>query len=819
MQFVDVILPLSIPGLFTYRIPSVWENKIQVGVRVLVDFGKGEKKYAALTAKIHTQAPSYTCKDILDILDEEPMVTPYQLDFWQWMARYYMAHLGEVMNAALPAGYKIEESLQIYWKDTAVNDNTFTGDERMAYEFLQAVPVADFDAFSRLPFRVRPQTLLNRLLKKGWIGIEEKIQKKYRPKEETYLQLASSARNEAFLHTLLDQYAKKAYKQMEALQVMIMLSGEDFSKPVRKKILTGKYKISEQALRELVKKNILEICSLPVERLFSEDSSSLLPLNVLNPYQEMALQEIKEGFRQQRPVLLKGVTGSGKTEIYIHLIREYLQQGKQVLYLLPEIALTYQIIQRLKSFFGKAVGVYHSRFSFHERFEIWNELLQFRQGRDNAFQVIVGARSAIFLPFKNLGLIIVDEEHDASYKQEDPSPRYNARDAAIVMARQLQIPLLLGSATPSIEMYQRAMQGEILLTELRYRHDNAVLPEVTIIDRKPEIRKNKKLPLLSPELKNAIDEVLKQQRQVILFHNRRGYAPVCLCLDCEYIHMCDHCEVPLTYHKQYHKYSCHLCGRPKEVFRQCQRCGSPNILTKGMGTERIEEEIKLLFPDAVVARLDYDSTRSKNSYHRILTDFSEGEIDILIGTQMVTKGLDFDRVLLVGVLNADGLLAFPDFRCHERAYQILTQVAGRSGRKEKGRVLIQTFQPKHSILSMVATHDYEAMAAAEISFRKEFYYPPFVHLITIRVLHREEEIARHQARHLAEQLRSTLGYRVLGPEFDRIVKAKQWFRMNVWVKIFKKDNHMAVKQCIRENISLILQQNSTLKIQVDVDPY
>lgn len=819
LRFADVFLPLAVPGLFTYEVPDSEISRIVPGVRVMVSFGKGNKKYTGIVYKLHSQKPPYQIKPVLEVLDEYPVVTQNQMEWWIKIAWYYMANPGEVMQAALPSAFQFEESLEYYLKNKNFHQLDLDDDSLMICNYLNNSRSAGIHELIRLPLKKNLHKTLSRLIELSLIGVIENIEEKYKPKKESFIQIHPDFRNEKKLSEVFDNLSQRAFKQLEVLQWIVAHSGEDFSQSIKKSYITKNNPEFDAALREIIKKKIVVKIEETINRVIPSEIIETQPLKTLSQEQETALNEIKKHFEQNRPVLLHGVTGSGKTEIYLHLIKEYVERGYQVLYLLPEIALTHQIISRVKSVFGAKAGVYHSRFSQNERVEIWKEVLSFEQGRENYFQIVVGPRSAMFLPFKKLGLIIIDEEHDESFKQEDPSPRYNARDVCLWMSHKEKIPILLGSATPSSEIYKLTEQNKIARVQLTKRFNDTPLPEIYIHDMKPYFKGKNQPPLISPFLKDIMEKVLQRKKQIILFHHRRGYAPVTLCLDCEHVHLCHACDISLTYHKKQNRLYCHLCGFHRDVFQRCEKCGSPNIIIKGTGTEKVEEEVLYLFPQARIGRLDYDSTRTKGSYYKILSDFEDRKIDILIGTKMVTKGLDFDHVDLVGIVNADGLLSFPDFRASERALQTYVQVAGRSGRKKNGLVVIQTYRPTHKVFKYLVQNDYLGLIKEELKTREEFFYPPFVKLIQIQFRHKQQKDLFQNLSILAEKLRQKLGSRVLGPEEDRIHKVNNFYRYNLLIKILPKDDANEVKWIVKQNLGWLQHAMSTVKIHIDVDPY
>jgi primosomal protein N' (replication factor Y) len=818
--FADIILPLAVPGLFTYRVPEEFCETLTPGARVIVQFGN-KKLYTGIVAALHDDSPVIrNVKDIIDVIEKVPVVNEKQIALWEWISDYYMCTTGEVMKAALPAGLCPESETDLF-----INP-----------EYAGVIPSGDifFPLISKfsekkvIPLKSLPPSigeintlkLVNELIAEGVLMAGENIRERYRPKEETFIELSVSYTEEQ-LNKILDDLSK-APRQFEVLAAYIRISrytGGSEIVPVKKSLLVREAKAAPGVIETLVKKGILVSRSLEVTRLNNSENADE-PLRLLSNAQSEAYNDIANQLKDKDIVLLSGVTSSGKTEIYIHLIQEQLKEGKQVLFMLPEIALTAQIILRLKKHFGRLTGVYHSRFSDPEKVEIWKRVA----GHDpsSRYSLILGVRSSLFLPFSNLGLIIVDEEHDGSYKQQDPAPRYNARDSAIMLAGIHKAKTLLGSATPSIESYNNAQNGKYGLTFLKERYGLIKLPEIVIANTREAYRKKLMVSHFTPELLHSIDEALGNGEQVILFQNRRGFSPYIECSECGWIPLCNQCAVNLTYHKGIRKMVCHYCGFSLPVPAKCENCHSAAMVTRGFGTEKIEDEIKIVFPDARVARLDQDTTRNKNSFNRIIQAFEERRVDILIGTQMISKGLDFENLTVVGVLNADNLLNFPDFRAHERSFQMLEQVSGRAGRRQKqGRVVIQTFDPSHMIIRQVLRHDYEGMFRMQAGERKTFNYPPFCRMIKINLRHKEKSLLNMYADILGADLRTMFGKRVLGPEFPLISQVQTWYIKTIILKIEKEKSQATAKNMIREALTRLGKEKgaSGLKIAVDVDPY
>jgi primosomal protein N' (replication factor Y) len=823
--FVEVILPLPVPGLFTYRVPYEMNDSIGKWKRVVVQFGK-KKIYTAIVVNIHeTPPPNYSVKYILSILDQKPVMNKIQYDFWKWIADYYMSEPGEVMNVAIPSALKLASESKIVMNPDFDGDyDSLSEKEYLVAEALDIQEQLTLTEVENIVEQKKVIPLIKTLIEKRLVLMEEELKEKYKPKVETYIRLTNKYRDEKKLGELFDQLEKRAYKQMEVLMAYIQVSGfgKDNEKKTTKRELTSKIEKSNSAINSLVKKEVFEVYKETISRLEDFEASSQ-PANIdLSETQSIALKEVQEGLAEKGVALLHGVTSSGKTEVYIKLIEEALQKGKQVLYLLPEIALTTQIINRLRKYFGNRVGVYHSKYNENERMEIWNNVLN--PGSDKMetsnFRVILGPRSALFLPFSNLGLIIVDEEHDQSYKQYNPAPRYNARDAAIVLAKIHNAPILLGSATPSLESYYNTITGKYTLVNLHNRYGDVLMPEIFVADLKKETRQRTMKSHFSSFLLEHINEALKEKEQVILFQNRRGFSLRLECDTCNWMPECKNCDVTLIYHKHFNQLKCHYCGYSRRVPERCDSCGSTHLHMKGFGTEKIEDELGILYPDAKIRRMDLDTTRSKNAYQNIITDFEERRIDILVGTQMVTKGLDFDNVSIVGILNADSLISFPDFRSFERSFQLMSQVSGRAGRKSKrGKVIIQTFNPYHSVIRNVIDHDYLAMYNSQILERRNFKYPPFYRLIQLQLKHKDPRILNDAARELAIMLRQILGNRILGPEYPMVSRVRNLYLKNILIKLEKPDLKTHKSQ-ISKTIDTFRGQAAykSIKVAVDVDP-
>jgi primosomal protein N' (replication factor Y) (superfamily II helicase) len=818
MKYIDVIVPLPLGATFTYSVPDEWAESVRIGMRVVVPFGK-KKLYTSIVSLIHTHKPEtlYEIKDIICPLDIHPVLRYPQLKFWEWVASYYQAYPGDVYQAAVPAGLKLESETLVcinpdYEAETVLNDK-----EQQTLDALsEGKPIA-VDTLIKNTGIKNILPILKVLLEKGAIEINESLAQKYRAKTEIYIRLPKENRKEENLQKIFEKL-ERSRKQLDALMLYIDLSKclqPQLAREISKKELTEKTGISTTVLNSLIEKEILEFYKKEVGRLdVSEtDTSDVYPLN---EYQQTALLEIEKQFIEKPVVLLHGITSSGKTEIYIHLIQKVLAEGKQVLYLVPEIALTTQLTTRLKRVFGKRLGVYHSKFSDAERVEIWNNVLN-----DKTYDLIIGVRSSIFLPFRQLGLVIVDEEHETTYKQFDPAPRYHARNAAIVLASMHGAKTLLGTATPSIESYFNAQTGKYGLVELNKRHEEMELPEILVVDTKEAYRKKQMESHFSDVLIEKIRKALANKEQIILFQNRRGYAPYIECKGCAYVPKCKNCDVSLTVHKAFNTLTCHYCGYTETIPDLCPVCKTPGLATKGFGTEKIEDEIRQIFPEARVSRMDLDTTRSKKGYDHLISDFEDHKVDILIGTQMVTKGLDFEHVSLVGILNADNMLNFPDFRAHERAFQLMAQVSGRAGRKNKrGLVVLQTTQPEHSIIGQVIRNDYVTMYKTQCDERRQFKYPPYFRMIQITLRHRDLNIVKQAALEMGKQLRAIFGERILGPIDPPVARIQNLFIKQIILKIENEASPSRAKELLHEITNNLLadQRFKSVKIGLDVDP-
>lgn len=823
--FVDVIVPLAVPRKYTYRVPVELNELVETGRRALVQFGKA-KLYSGIIASVHETSPrDYTAKYIEAVLDEAPVVTDVQLKLWDWMAFYYMCGPGEVMNAALPSALKLSSVSAIQlnpdFNFEEADHDAFNSREHEVIEALHLRGTMSFEDVSALIGIKSVHALINGLLRKKAVSVHEEVKEKYRPKLVSFLKLGAEFENEEKLKETLDKLEKKAFKQAEALLFFLHLSKTAEHKElkrVRKSALLARFDTSP--VNSLIKKTILIEEQLEVGRLLFEAGETIK--KELNAAQQQALQELQKGFETHDVALLHGVTGSGKTEVYARLISEALQQEKQVLFLLPEIALTTQLITRMRAYFGEQVGVYHSKFSENERVEIWNNVLQQKDTKEGRqYKVILGARSALFLPFSRLGLIIIDEEHDNSFKQHDPAPRYHARDTAIYLASLHKAKVVLGSATPSLESYHNAIKNKFALVELNRKFSEHAPNETIVCDTRHFELMHQKRSVITPPLYDAIAAALKNKEQIILFQNRRGFAPYTECHSCGWIPHCVQCDVSLIYHKHSNRLQCHYCGYSMPPPSVCAACGHNDLRYKGLGTEKAEEEIEILFPEAKTARMDLDTTRSKFAYKQIIDDFEERQIDILVGTQMVTKGLDFDHVSVVGILNADSSLNFPDFRSHEKAYQLITQVSGRAGRKnKKGHVYIQTSQPAHPLLQQVLKGNIREFYSAQLAEREQYFYPPFSRLIELKIVSGDVEVVNQISEEFAELLRPVFGNNMLGPEFPLVSKIRNQFYKRILLKVSRTSAPAQVRGVLNEKINVLFNLHKTgqFRIQVDVDP-
>ncbi len=818
--FAEVLLPVPVPGYYTYRIPFEWNDLVTEGVRAIVQFGP-KKILTGIVMEVHQRPPDkHQAKYILEILDPNPVVSRPQVALFKWMAGYYMCTQGQVMQVALPSGLKLSSQSKIQLDPNFARENLIyplSQEEEDILEILEDQQIADYQYIQDKLGIKSIHKWVKSLLGKNVVLLFEEVKEKYQPKREKRIRLTPEYQSESALRDLLDSLEKKP-KQCDLLLHylhLLPLSRDQQAGIGKTDLLSAR--VSESSLKTLKKNGVLEEFEILVSRFplqLPEQDQKI----ELSKAQCQARDEILECFQNRNIVMLHGITGSGKTEIYMDLIKEVLAAGSQVLYLLPEIALTTQIVSRLKKVFGSAMGVYHSRFSDNERVEVWRGVLEGR------FNLVVGVRSSVFLPFDDLGLVIVDEEHELSYKQFDPAPRYHARDVALFLAKLHHAKTLLGSATPSVESYYHAQQEKYALVELHERFNQASLPQYHIIDTATVHAKSKMQGDFSGPLLEAIGKVLDNQKQAIIFQNRRGYAPFLQCETCGHIPQCTNCSVSLTYHMHFNQLKCHYCGYREKMPTACVSCNSQDLELKGFGTEKLEEEIKEFFPNARVQRMDLDTTRRKYGYQQIIDQFEAGAIDILVGTQMVTKGLDFDHVALVGVLDIDRIIHFPDFRSFERAFQLISQVGGRAGRKSgQGQVFIQTKNPGHPLLALITDHDYHTFYQRELPERRKFVYPPFVRLLRLTVKGDDRKLTAEAAKVLGEKLVEGLGRnRILGPQEPLISKIRNQYLMVLYVKLAKSGGAPEqVKGWILQMIYDLIHTKGfrSVRIVPDVDPY
>lgn len=792
-NFINVILPIPLEKSFTYSITEEEAALLQPGMRVAVPFGKS-KIYTGLVQSIHNNPPEvYEAKEIHELLDDYPIVNLTQLKHWEWIASYYMCTLGEVVRSALPSAFLLEsETLVLRNTEYEIDENELLDDEFLVFEALQHQSILKVQEVSAIIERKNVLPILQRLLEKKVIVIKEEVYEQYKPKLVRYVKLGTEHTTDEKLEELLKSLTR-APKQSQVVLSLFQLQGKS-QNPIKVSELEASSNTSKAVIKSLVDKGILEEYFIKTDRVSYDGDPDNSDTKDLNEYQEVALVDIKSSFDEGKVTLLKGVTSSGKTEVYVKLIEECLEKGLQALYLLPEIALTTQLIGRLQEYFGERIAIYHSKYNVQERVEVWQNVLQSKPKA----QLVIGARSAMYLPFSRLGLVIVDEEHESSFKQFDPAPRYHARDATIVLGHLHKANILLGSATPSVESYYNVQTGKYGYAEITRRYGNVLMPEMELVDIKDASRKRKMKGHFSERLFMEMEETLKEGAQIILFQNRRGFAPLMECLTCGHTPQCPNCDVSLTYHQYRNQLRCHYCGHHTALPEICFACGSPDLDTKGFGTEQIEKEVSGLFPEAKVGRMDLDTTRGKHGYEKIITAFEQQELDILVGTQMLTKGLDFRNVNLVGVMNADSLLNFPDYRAHERTYQLLTQVSGRAGRtKKRGRVIIQTYNPYHQILKQVTTSDYEGMYTEQLYEREQFKYPPVNRIIKVTFKHKNYMVLNEAADWFAGALRTNFGGTVLGPEYPPVARIRNQYLKHIVIKVRKVHSLAQTKANIR----------------------
>lgn len=820
LRFVDVILPVPLPGSFTYALPLEWHEQVMPGIRVVVQFGS-HKVFAAVVRAVHDRAPSgYAVKPVLDVLDPRPVLAARQLDFWTWISDYYLSTPGDVMAAALPVALRLQSETRITLHPDFNGDHSaLTDREYMVAEALEIQSSLTLKEIGTILQLKNPMPVVRNLLSKGVAAAQEEVEERVKPLFIDVIAFGEACATEEQTGAWMTRLEKRAARQLDILMAFLQICREGDVKEVEKAVLLKRAGASTTVLAAMVKQGVFAIHKRRVDRVRPYEGAMLPPVE-LNPHQVQALLEIRQGFAEGKVVMLHGVTSSGKTEVYIHLIAEALAEGRQVLYLLPEIALTMQLIGRLQKHFGDRMLVYHSRFNEQERVEVWNKLLDDNLNTIGSGRLVVGARSAVLLPFDKLGLVIVDEEHDHSYKQIDPAPRYHARDAAVVLAARQDARVLLGSATPSMESYFNALSGKYALVTLDKRHAGLEMPLVRIVDMKEARKRRQVQGHFSQSLLEELRMNLEAGKQSILFQNRRGFAPSLECNLCSWSPRCVNCDVSLTYHKKNNELRCHYCGYVQSMPQRCGACGDQDLRMRGYGTERIEEELKLMFPEARVARLDYDTTRSKSGYQTILSSFEEGAVDVLIGTQMVTKGLDFDKVSLVGILNADALMGFPEFRAHERGFQLLAQVSGRAGRRDQGHVVVQSYNVHHPVLSYVLRHDFQGFYFHELNERHRFHYPPYYRLIEVRLKHKDERQLERMASQLVVSLKKTFGNRVLGPTSPYVSRVRNYHLRHLLIKIEKTLVMGDVKKRLVTALEDYrkLPENRALIVLVDVDP-
>ncbi|MCB0527429.1 MAG: primosomal protein N' [Saprospiraceae bacterium] len=811
--YADVILPLPLPRrAYTYEVPAALVERLIPGIRVEVQFGQS-KLYSGLVERVHTERPDYRTKHVIAVLDDVAVASPQQLQLWDWMADYYCCTLGEVMQAALPGHLKLSsETRLVYNPDYGDNFSGLSDDEYLIAEALLLQHEISIDDARKILNKKTVFPAIQALMGRGVLSLREDLQEKFKPKKVAAVRLAEPYRSQPELLKPVFEDLQKKERQAEILIAYLALGKQ--RDHVLKQELLQKADVSPSSLQTLAKKGILEIYEREMSRL-SGYEDEISEAGELSAAQQQALQEIRSSFGEKEVALLHGVTGSGKTRLYLELIREITSRGGQVLYLLPEIALTTQLVGRLQRILGNDIAVYHSKINYNERVEIWRSAAAGKA-------VIMAARSGLFLPFQQLELIIVDEEHDASFKQFDPAPRYHARDTAIYLARLYGAKVLLGTATPSLESYYNAQSGKYALVMLDERFGGLQLPEIQPIDLREQMKKRQMQSIFATPLLEALQAALDYGEQVILFQNRRGYSPILECQTCGWTAMCRHCDVSLTYHKHSNRLQCHYCGYQTAPVSTCPACGSGKISLLSFGTEKIEDELKIFLPKARIGRMDLDTAGTKTSLSNLLNDFEEKRIDILVGTQMVTKGLDFENVGIVGVLGADQLVRFPDFRSGERAYQLLTQVAGRAGRKHKrGKVLMQAYDPAHPVLQEVLRGDFKSFMLRELNERREFHYPPFFRLIHITLRHRDAKTVHEAAAVFAKMLKAQLGERVLGPVIPHIPRVRGLYAEEIMLKLEKSATLLSeAKSLIRHSTQLMLgrQGLGRVLVAVDVDP-
>ena len=812
-SYADVILPLPLPKPFTYKLSEKESKVLKVGYRVAVSFGK-RKIYTGIISRLHNNDPlNYEVKPIEFIYDTKPIVDQKRIDFWTWMSKYYFSPIGDILKAAVPSTLLLQSESIISRIDTSKEEiNKMTDNEYLIYEALELEDIRIED-INLITDRKTVYPIIQKMIQSGYIELKQQIQEKYKPKLVKFIRLATHIKSEEIIEDILNDM--RFQKQKEILMTILTI-GKNKNNWIKLSELKNHLSFSNSSLKSLESKKIIEIKIFQEDRNIEKKSDSKKKI-VLSKSQSEVLKQINSEFKNKDVVLLEGVTSSGKTEIYLKIIEKYLNNNKQVLYLLPEISLTTQIIQKLKNSFGNKVSVFHSRHSIHERTEVWRNV---EENKKNA-QIIIGARSSLFLPFNNLGLIVIDEEHENSYKQQEPSPRYHARDSAIVLSRLHKSKIILGSATPSIESSKNARNGKYGWVNLKVRYGGIQMPLIETIDIKEELINDNMNGLFSKKLIDEIEETLKDDKQIILFRNRRGYASIWMCNTCGHHINCDNCDVTLTYHNVSNNLKCHYCGFSTKTPKTCSMCGVDSMINKGDGTQQIEESIREYFPKARVSRMDWDTTRGKWSFDKIINSFSKHEIDILIGTQMVTKGLDFNNVKLVGVLNTDHFLNFPNFRAHEKAFQVLTQVAGRAGRKgTQGKVLLQTFQPNHPIIQHVINNDYNGMFKSQLTERDEYKYPPYVRLIKLTIKDKSFDKVNIACEWLDKMMRRSYKGDILGPVYPEISRVRNKYQKQFIIKLQNIDSINQFRNILNKTLISFdsISKYRSVKVVVDVDP-
>ena len=826
MHFVEVILPLSLAKTFTYSVSEAEYHYIKKGMRVAVPFGKS-KIYTALVIAIHQNKPTlYEAKEIHQILDDNPVVNEIQIAHWQWIASYYMCAIGDVYRGAMPSALLLESETIISQKPAVfVDESQLSDDEFLIYEALQHQTSLKVQDIMSILNKKNIFPVIQKLVDKNILVLQEEVQESYTPKRIRYVRLHSKYDSNDGLGQLLETL-KNAQKQKEIVLNYFQLSASEKprgtaersgAKPITVKKLSEAANATSAIVKALIDKEIFEEYYIEVDRVNFSGKTKEEQLQ-LSENQNKAFIEIKESFTQKEVCLLHGVTSSGKTEIYIKLIEESLAEGKQVLYLLPEIALTTQLVGRLQDYFGNQVAVYHSKYTNNERVEVWRQVLM----QSPKAQIVIGARSALFLPFSNLGLVVVDEEHEQTFKQVDPSPRYHARDAGIVLAHSHRAKVLLGSATPSIETFYNAQSGKYGLVTLSKRFGNVMMPDIELVDLKDSYFRKKMTGHFSTTLIEGITTALSLGEQVILFQNRRGFSPVIECVTCGHVPQCPQCDVSLTYHKFKNQLRCHYCGYSIAKPTNCHACSSVHLTTKGFGTEQIQQELVELFPAAKIGRMDQDTTRGKYGFEKMIDSFKNREIEILVGTQMLAKGLDFDNVSLVGIMNADNMLYHPDFRAFERSYQMMTQVAGRSGRSEKrGKVIIQTYNPDHNTIQQVVNNNYHGMYKEQLYDRQIYKYPPYYKLIKLTLKHRDFDKLKEGSMWLYQVMKQNFTIPVLGPEEPPISRIRNEYIRTILIKIPQNQSLQGTKKTIQKMLNSFdaVSQYRSIKVAVNVDFY